>query len=512
MSIPRSVLSNWAGLVVNASLSFALTPILIHGLGDLDYGLWILGASMLDYLGLFDLGMRATVFRFVARLKGSGDRLTLNSTLASALGISLGIAILVLVATLGLLAYLPAFFGLTHTDGQTFRWVLLLLGVSAAALYPAHMLGTYLCAMRRFDLYNLVGVATSLLRALLIVGTLRVGGMVTAVAMITLATTLLSVLLYWRLLPVADPGVSVNWKVGSRAKARELTHFSLYSFLNSLGDFMRFYSHSVVIGRVLGVTLITPFSIATRLTYLWRQIVVGITSPLMGGMSELEGQSRETELRHLFLRTTSITTLLSLFIAVQLVLNGGAFIRFWVGDAFVSAQRFVLILTAGYLVSLSQQPSVDVVFVRGRHQLRGWLAIGEGLANILLSTYWANLYGLTGVAWGTTVPMLLVYALIQPWYALRIIGLSATSYLYALGRPLVVALVVLAAGFAGSSAAAPTLFSFIWMVTWQSLVFVLLSYIIVLTASERGRVVASGRRFALVFVRTVMGRSGRDHN
>ncbi len=44
----RSIFSNWLGLVVMGVTSVILTPILIHGLGDFYYGMWVLFASTLD--------------------------------------------------------------------------------------------------------------------------------------------------------------------------------------------------------------------------------------------------------------------------------------------------------------------------------------------------------------------------------------------------------------------------------------------------------------------------------
>src|SRR5512145_2880528 len=47
-----------------------LTPYLLRKLGEKDYGLWILGAQMLAYLGLMDLGLVALLPRDVAHVTG----------------------------------------------------------------------------------------------------------------------------------------------------------------------------------------------------------------------------------------------------------------------------------------------------------------------------------------------------------------------------------------------------------------------------------------------------------
>jgi len=91
----RNVLSNWTALLFRALISFILTPFMIHSLGDFHYGLWILVMSVLDYCGILDLGIRPTLHRFVARLRGANQRQALNETIGSALAVSSVVGILV---------------------------------------------------------------------------------------------------------------------------------------------------------------------------------------------------------------------------------------------------------------------------------------------------------------------------------------------------------------------------------------------------------------------------------
>src|SRR6267143_6726455 len=93
----RSIFSNWLGLVIMGVTSVILTPILIHGLGDFYYGLWILVASALDYYGVLDMGMRPALFRAVAWSKGANDRAAMHETLLSALAFTVAAGFLVLV-------------------------------------------------------------------------------------------------------------------------------------------------------------------------------------------------------------------------------------------------------------------------------------------------------------------------------------------------------------------------------------------------------------------------------
>jgi hypothetical protein len=47
---------------------------------------------------------------------------------------------------------------------------------------------------------------------------------------------------------------------------------------------------------------------------------------------------------------------------------------------------------------------------------------------LALSIYWARKYGIIGVALGTTVPLLASKLIVQPWYVLKDLNMSAWTY------------------------------------------------------------------------------------
>jgi O-antigen/teichoic acid export membrane protein len=496
-STVRNVLSNCIGLFASALVSFLLTPILIKGLGDFHYGMWILVASAVDYYGLLDLGMRWTLFRYAARFKGAKERAALSESFVTALAITVIIGAVVALLTIPFLVVLPAFFKLTGPSVIVFRSLLLLLGLSVAVAFPAQLLGSYLCALRRFDLYNVAMVGTCLVRAVLVIAVLHLGFGVLAVGGVTLGVGLLSLFLNGALVRAADPQAPLRLKQANWRRASELIVFSFYAFLSMVGDHLRFYTDSVVIGRMLGLALVTPFSVATRLMFMFRQILIAVASPFSGVMSELDGQGRDEELRKYFLRATRLTAILSFFLASLLVLEGKPLIHFWVGDRLLSSYRLLLILLAGYVITLAQQPSADVVIAKARHQLRGWTTLLEGSGNLILSIYWARSYGLTGVALGTAVPMLIVQIFVQPWYALWVLRLSPWRYLKeALARPMVVCILFIGVGLLTRPAIQETVGVFLLNGLWQFAIYALLTYTVALTAQERRIIFSGGQNLA----------------
>ena len=492
----RSVVSNWAGLVVNALLSFALTPLLVHGLGDVFFAMWMLVTSLLESSWLLDFGMRTTVFRFVARYQGSKERNALNETFISGFAISLAAAGVILLLSWASLFVLPPLFAITGDAAGTFRWLLLLSGASVAISFCAQFLGTYLCAVRRFDLHNLTSAGSGLLRAVLIVVALKMHHGVLFVAAVALACSLLSLAVNGWLLRVADPALSIDPGNIKMARIRQLLGFSSSAFLGNVGDQLRFFVDSIVIGRVLTVALITPFNIAGRLVMLFRQLALALASPFAGVMSELEGQQKHAELQSYFLLATRQTSLLSVFISLMLLINGRPLIRFWVGSAYSTSHGLLSVLLAGYCLMLAQQPSADFLIAKGKHVLRGWWTLAEGFANLGLSIYWGHRYGLIGIAMGTAIPMIAIQVVVQPWYTLHIAAIPLRRYLKeALLPPLLVALVFIAVcALAQPWRHSFDLMHFLLALAWQCALLLVLAACIGLRRSERSRMLESVRR------------------
>ena len=76
--ILKNVSSNWFALAVNVLVGFFLSPYVLHHLGDAAFGLWVLIFSVTGYYGLFDLGIRSSIVRYVATYSARGDQGQMN--------------------------------------------------------------------------------------------------------------------------------------------------------------------------------------------------------------------------------------------------------------------------------------------------------------------------------------------------------------------------------------------------------------------------------------------------
>src|ERR1700756_4849027 len=85
VEILKNVGSSWCALGVNVLVGIFLSPFIVHHLGDEAFGLWILIFSVTGYYGLFDLGIRSSIVRYVAKYSATGEYDELNRLVNTAM-------------------------------------------------------------------------------------------------------------------------------------------------------------------------------------------------------------------------------------------------------------------------------------------------------------------------------------------------------------------------------------------------------------------------------------------
>src|SRR6266568_5590176 len=73
LQIIKNVSSSWFALGTNVVVGFFLWPIIVHRLGDDAAGIWVLIFSITGYYGLFDLGIRSSIIRYISKAKATND-------------------------------------------------------------------------------------------------------------------------------------------------------------------------------------------------------------------------------------------------------------------------------------------------------------------------------------------------------------------------------------------------------------------------------------------------------
>ena len=190
--IIKNVSSSWFSLGINVVVGFLLSPFILHRLGDTAFGIWVLIFSVTGYYGLFDLGIRSSIVRYVSKFTATGDREELAKLINTSLFTYSCIGVLSMVVTVVVASQVDRMFHIPAEFMSTARWLLLMVGASVALGFPAGIFGGFLEGLQSFYILNWTNVVSTLLRALLIVIALNHGYGLLTVALITVVLPLLA--------------------------------------------------------------------------------------------------------------------------------------------------------------------------------------------------------------------------------------------------------------------------------------------------------------------------------
>lgn len=441
----RNVLTNYLRFFASGLLGFLITPILVHALGDGDYGLWVMVFSFTGYFGLFDQGIRPSLVRYVSRDHARGDHLGLGRTTSSAVALYAAVGLL----TLGVSAVVAARFGdwfrVTPEQLPIAREVVLLAGASVAIGFPLGVFGAVLSGLQRYDVANGIGIGISVLRAAAFVAVLRLGGGLVGLAWTSLAVNLLGYGLSWIAVRRLLPTLSVHPRLVTRGHLGMVGSYSGIAFLGALATSVTFQTDSIVITAFLGAALVTPFALAAGLVENARALVNSATWVLAPTASELETKGESDKLHALLVAGSKYSVLLSWPVLLALVVFGGDLLETWVGPAYRSSAAGLLTLLAlPSLLALPQSTASSLLFGVSRHKGVVALSLLNAGLNLGLSLLWVRPFGLVGVALGTALPLLVVGGAATLVYASFALGVPVGRYLLqGLVRPGLLSLVFL---------------------------------------------------------------------
>ncbi len=125
IEIIKNVGSSWFSLGLNILVGIFLSPFILHRLGDSAYGIWVLIFSITGYYGLFDLGIRSSVVRYVSKFTATGESERLNRLVNTSLWSYTLIGAVAMLITFVGSSYVDSIFKIPSEFLTTARWLFL---------------------------------------------------------------------------------------------------------------------------------------------------------------------------------------------------------------------------------------------------------------------------------------------------------------------------------------------------------------------------------------------------
>jgi len=426
----RNIASNTAGYFVSVAIALALSPFVVHTLGDKFYGLWTLVISLTGYYGLLDLGIKSAVGQYVSRYWAKRDIDGVNRTLNTAFVLLCGVALLAMVVTAVLAWLLPHWIDAKGTALAAAQGALVITGLEISLGFPMAVYSTATYARERFDIDNAVGITLKLLAAGLWVLVLKAGYGILGLACVQAGVAATGWTVRFVIAHRLMPGLRFAPRLFSRASVREIGSYGVFSFLINAADRIIDFTDAIIIGIFLPVAAITYYAIGANLVPYYLMLIRAMTWTMTPYATACDVRGDRDALRRLYLNGTRGTLFVAAVVGAGLLLLGHDFLATWMGERYVSGAEYassatiLSILTLGAFVRCAQSCGRQVLFGARRVRFLAAISFLEAASNIVLSLILIRSIALPGVALGSVIPVLVLTGVVQTIYIVSMLELS----------------------------------------------------------------------------------------
>lgn len=427
--IIKNVASSWFSLGVDVIVGIFLYPLILHKLGDTASGIWVLIFTITGYYGLFDLGIRSSVVRYVSKFAAIDDIEDLAKLVNTSLFSYGCIGVLSLLVTAVLALYVDSIFKIPPGLHSITRLLLLMVGTAIALGFPLGVVGGFLDGLQRFYINNWTSVAANAVRVVLIILALTHGRGLLTLALITVVlpiiTSLVRGAIAYRIYPVP-----FGLKYVDRSTFHMMANYSGVTLIIMIATQLKFKTDTIVIGTMLSAAAITYFTIGSRILTYAQQVVMALAQNFMPLASQSEATGNLHRLRKVFVAGNRLCAFTAFPITATLLILGKSVIEVWVGKRYISTSYPVLvILIIPSTLMWAQAASGRVLFGISKHKTWAFVTLVEGICNLILSVILVRPYGIVGDAYGTAIPLACSMVLFMPGHLCKQLGIRLRTYL-----------------------------------------------------------------------------------
>lgn len=421
---------NYVVIILNMLVGLLYTPYMLRMMGQSEYGLYSLVASVISYLTVLDLGLGNAIVRYTAKFRAEGKTTEQYEMFGMFLVLYIIIGVIAFAAGLGLYFNVDTLFGATMTveELDKARIMMLFLIFNLAVTFPMSIFGSIITAYERFVFPKVVNIIRVILNTVIMICLLEMG--YKAVAMVVLQTV-------FNLLTLVINFFYCKYKLQIKVFFRnfqwgflkEVAVYSFWIFLNVIMDRIYWSTGQFVLGAFVGTAAVAVFAVAIQLEHIYMQFSTSISSVFLPKVTGMVARNdNRKEISDLFIRTGRIQYIVIALILSGFIIFGRDFINLWAGPDYDSAYAITLLFFISLAIPLIQNLGITILQARNQMKFRSLLYIVIALISLAFQIVLAKQYGGLGCAIAIAGALLLGQGLIMNIYYHTKQGLDILSF------------------------------------------------------------------------------------
>ncbi len=409
---------NYVIIGLNTLTGLLYTPYMLRCLGQNEYGIYSLVASIIAYLTILDFGFGNAIIRYTAKFRAEDKQQQQWEMFGMFVIVYAVIGLLAFAGGLGLYCNVDRLFDqtMTATDLAQAQTMMLLLTFNLAFTFPLSIFGSIISAYENFVFQRLVNIARILLSTAVMIALLSVGFKAIALVVVQTVFNLLTLIINYvyckRRLKIRIIFRHFNFPF-----LKEIATYSFWIFLNAIMDKIYWGTGQFVLGSVCGTIAVAIFSVAILLQQMYMTFSTAICNVLLPRITAMVTKhSSDKEVSDLFIKTGRIQCLIITFILSGFIVFGQGFIHLWAGDGYSESYIITVIFFTALFIPLIQNTGITILQARNQMKFRSLLYLGISVLSLISQIVLSRYYGVIGCAISTGIALLLGQGLIMNIY------------------------------------------------------------------------------------------------
>ena len=421
--LKAGVVLNYVVIILNTVVGLLYTPYMLRMMGQSEYGLYSLVASVIAYLTVLDLGFGNAIVRYTAKFRAEKKTEEQYEMFGMFFLLYLVIGIIAFGIGLGLYFNVGTLFGdtMTAVELDRARIMMLLLVANLAFTFPMSIWGSIIQAYEDFVFQKSLNIFRIILNTAVMICLLHFG--YKAVAMVVVQTifnvlTLVLNFIYCR--KKLNIHIYFRFKHFHWGFLKEVAIYSFWIFLNAIMDRVYWSTGQFVLGAMVGTAAVAVFAIAIQLEGMYMQFSTAISSVFLPKVTAMVATNRSRkEISDLFIRTGRIQYIVLAYILSGFIIFGRQFIELWAGAGYSDAYIISLLFFIPLTVPLIQNLGITILQARNEMKFRSVLYIIIALVSLAMQIVLTRYFGGIGCAMGVSGALVVGQILIMNVYYRR---------------------------------------------------------------------------------------------
>lgn len=426
----KGAVLSYINTFVQIFVSLVYVPILLRSIGDQEYGLYQLLASIIAYLSVMETSLSASIMRFYCKYKSLGQTEEMENTLGTSRLIFWGITAVIAAATAVIYVFFEPVFGASLGPGEIRegKILLILLMINVMININNYNYVAVINANEQFAFLKLLGIVSQLVQPLVVLIVIRHAPYALTVVIIQVTVNLMvAVLRQW----YARVKLRARVKLHRLDKKlmRSMLIFSAGIILAAAADQIFWKTDQIILGQMYGTAIVAVYSIGSQIYLAYMPLGMAVSSVFMPRLSGIyENEHNMEKISELFIKVGRITFYVLALVLSGFFLYGKEFIRWWAGDGMTEAYYVAIIVMVPFTIDLIQNLGLTILQVVDKYAFRAKIYFLVAVLNILTTILLAKQFAGIGAAVSTGVSMFVGSGLIMNWYYGKKIGLNIAGF------------------------------------------------------------------------------------